>query len=96
MEELDLSKFPGQEALLQAGTKDGENKIVRVEGRGAIVYKWAASKMEWEEIGQAVGKGGGKKLHREKVHGVEYDHVTDVVVQEGFPPIQLGFNRDGL
>jgi len=67
-----------------------------MDSSGAVVYKWAAKKMEWEEIGVAMGKGAGKKLHREKLHGVEYDHITDVVVQEGMPPVQLGFNRDGL
>jgi hypothetical protein len=88
MDGIDQDTLPDESILLKPGAKDGAVKVVKVAGRGAIVYKWQQASMEWEELGEAVGR---KK--RAEVAGVEYDHVTDVFVTDT-QSVPLGFNRD--
>jgi phospholipase A-2-activating protein len=66
--DLDLANVPGQEALGEDGTAEGQTKVVRkADGKGAELWKWAGGR--WEKVGDvmnainkdAVGGGGGGK-----------------------------------
>ncbi|KAE8256447.1 hypothetical protein A4X13_0g2627 [Tilletia indica] len=81
--------LPGVEALSQPGAKEGQTKMVR---NGDIVeaHQWDAGAGKWTKIGEVVGGvgSGQKKLH----DGREYDHVFDVDIADGVPPLKLPYN----
>lgn len=53
-------------------------------------YQWSSSSNSWQKIGEVVGEvgGGSKKLYQ----GKEYDHVFDVDIADGVPPLKLPYN----
>lgn len=56
-------------------------------------YQWTAATSTWQQIGQVVDAvGSGRKQLYE---GKEYDHVFDVDVSEGMPPLKLPYNVTG-
>lgn len=56
-------------------------------------YQWTAATSTWQQIGQVVDAvGSGRKQLYE---GKEYDHVFDVNVSEGMPPLKLPYNITG-
>jgi hypothetical protein len=55
--------------------------------------QWSTSASTWQQIGQVVDAiGSGRKQLYE---GKEYDHVFDVDVAEGVPPLKLPYNLSG-
>ncbi|MES1909119.1 MAG: hypothetical protein MHM6MM_001920 [Cercozoa sp. M6MM] len=88
MEALDASEFPGVEALSQAGTKEGETRVINDPSQGGLqVYQW--SQGQWQHLGSALGKSRGNAGN--VLDGMEYDHV--VQVQLGDKQVPLGFNK---
>ncbi|TFY60426.1 hypothetical protein EVJ58_g5154 [Rhodofomes roseus] len=86
------SDLPGLEALSSPGNKPGEVKMIRngdnVEAHQACAYIHYVQL--WVKIGDVVDAvGSGRKQLYE---GKEYDHVFDVDVQEGMPPLKLPYN----
>lgn len=83
-------------ALNMPGTRDGQTKIIK-EGSSGIAYSWDATNNTWERIGEVVsgpdagGSGaGGRTWH----NGREWDHVFDVDVADGAPPLKLAMDAD--
>ncbi|KAF6767555.1 WD40 repeat [Kalmanozyma brasiliensis GHG001] len=81
--------LPGVEALSQAGSKEGQTKMVK-NGDVVEAHQWSASSQQWVKIGEVVGGvgSGSKKLYE----GKEYDYVFDVDIADGVPPLKLPFN----
>jgi len=49
---------------------------------------------QWQKIGEVVDAvGSGRKQLYE---GKEYDHVFDVDIQDGVPPLKLPYNANGV
>lgn len=66
---IKISELPGKEALHQIGTKDGQQKLIRV-GKNVEVYAWSEKNYTWEKIGDVLGAKGpteGKKAYMGKV-----------------------------
>lgn len=68
-------RLPGEEALLENGTKDGQTRMIKVENK-VIAYCWSMSEGKWKMIGDVVGsnnnnKAGetGKQFYNGKVLG---------------------------
>jgi len=72
--------------VLTTEGKPGEIKVVQME-EGPTVFQYDAQKKEWTKVGLAMGQAKAKP----KIGGVEYDHVTEVQIDN--KKIQLGFNR---
>jgi len=87
---LDVTKFPGKEALLVPGTKDQENKIIR-EGNITVAYKWSAISHEWEKVGEVVGASPQNQPHL--LSGRQYDYIFSIDVEDGGPLRKLGYNN---
>ncbi|KAI6109670.1 WD40-repeat-containing domain protein [Pisolithus sp. B1] len=71
--------LPGHEALASPGRKAGEVKMVR-NGDVVEAHQWDSSSSNWQKIGEQL------------YNGKEYDHVFDVDIQEGAPPLKLPVN----
>ncbi|GAA5890265.1 hypothetical protein JCM6882_008775 [Rhodosporidiobolus microsporus] len=85
-------------ALEQAGSKDGEVKLVR-DGEATKAYQWDGS--NWNEVGEVVNgpdassSASAPPAPPRLVHdGVEYDYVFSIDVKDDEPPLQLPFNLD--
>lgn len=74
------------------GKKDGEVIMIKNDDN-VEAYQWQAADSTWQQIGQVVDAiGSGRKQLYE---GKEYDHVFDVDVAEGVPPLKLPYNITG-
>jgi len=51
---------------------------------------------KWEKVGQVCGgeEAGDMQMGTSSVNGKQYDHVIDVDIADGQPPLKLGVNRD--
>ncbi|XJO78809.1 hypothetical protein BDV3_003193 [Batrachochytrium dendrobatidis] len=87
--DVDKSKLPGLEALTVHGTKDGEVKMVRIENT-VEAHQWNAAEAQWIKIGEVMDAIGNSR--KQIYNGKEYDHVFDVDIQEGAPPLKLPYN----
>lgn len=73
LEGIKTEDLPTETALLQAGTKDGQTKIIRRGKDKVEIHNWSASQGCWTKIGDVVGSSGGsqqssgKTLHQGKV-----------------------------
>ncbi|KAK4685850.1 phospholipase A-2-activating protein, partial [Tremellales sp. Uapishka_1] len=83
------SDLPGMEALGREGKKDGQ--VIMIKNNDQVeAYQWSAPTSTWQQIGQVVDAiGSGRKQLYE---GKEWDHVFDVDVSEGMPPLKLPYN----
>jgi len=72
--------------VLTTEGKPGEIKVVKME-EGPTVFQYDAQSKEWQKVGLAVGQAKAKP----KINGVEYDHVTEVQIDD--KSIKLGFNN---
>lgn len=88
--DIQLDKLPAVDSLATPGTKDGENKIVRV-GNGAEAYTWSSGDNKWIKIGEVVDSGPTGK---QELFGKEYDYVFDVELDEGGAR-KIGYNNGG-
>ncbi|KAK3255871.1 hypothetical protein CYMTET_34970, partial [Cymbomonas tetramitiformis] len=87
-------KMEGPEVLQFPGSSDGETKVVR-EGNTGMVYSWNAGTGAWEKLGEVVGAPENSvAVEGRMLHGVQYDYVFDVDIEDGVPPRKLPFNRD--
>jgi phospholipase A-2-activating protein len=80
-------------AVLQApGAHDGQTVVVAEGGAGgAGAYVWNASGEnggEWERLGEVIA-GPERKMHQ----GKEWDHIFDVDVADGVPPLKLAMDE---
>lgn len=57
------------------------------------VSQWSSASSSWQKIGEVVDAVGSNR--RQLYNGVEYDHVFDVDIQEGAPPLKLPYNTSG-
>eukprot|EP01125_Pyxidicula_operculata_P010219 TRINITY_DN3364_c0_g1_i1.p1 TRINITY_DN3364_c0_g1~~TRINITY_DN3364_c0_g1_i1.p1 ORF type:complete len:447 (-),score=137.39 TRINITY_DN3364_c0_g1_i1:47-1387(-) len=88
--DLKFDQIPGPEVLLSPGKEDGQNQLVKKDGK-AWLYSWKADGNIWEQIGEvmdAKDKDKGKRT----LNGKEYDYVFDVEIGDGGPMRQLGYN----
>lgn len=58
--------LPGPETLEEEGTKEGQTKIVRVNGE-IICYSWSLADKKWNKLGNVVGGSGGTQETSGKV-----------------------------
>ncbi|CAH8511329.1 unnamed protein product [Dicrocoelium dendriticum] len=87
--DLDVSKLPGPEALLQPGKKEGQVLVIRDSDR-SVCYQWSANEFRWIELGDVVGAGNSKlPVH----NGKEYDFVFSVDVSDNGQALKLPYNR---
>lgn len=91
--DVKLEELPGPEVLLNPGSKDGQQKIIR-RGPNAELHQWDSSKQEWTKVGDIVGSSGGTQQSSGKTlfEGKEYDYVFSVDIEDGKPPLKLPFN----
>jgi len=93
--EIKIDQLPGPEVLLVPGTKADQTKLIK---RNGIVeaHQWNATDGKWQKIGEvtgAAGEDGAKRTSgKEMYEGKEYDHVFNVDIEEGKPPLKLPFN----
>jgi phospholipase A-2-activating protein len=90
--DIKRSDLPGMEALGRQGKKDGE--VIMIKNNDNVeAYQWVAAESTWQQVGQVVDAiGSGRK---QLFEGKEYDHVFDVDVSEGMPPLKLPYNVTG-
>jgi len=88
---VDLSTLPTMDVLLKPDVKQGQTKIVNIDGRPMVVM-WNSDRYIWELVGEAMGQKKGPK--KQSFQGKEYDHVVDVELEPGLSPLQLPFNKD--
>lgn len=82
------NNLPGLEALAIPGSKEGEVKMIRLNGSVVEAHQWTGG--VWTKIGEVVGAGPKKVQHE----GKDYDFVFDVDIEEGQPPLKLPYNTD--
>jgi phospholipase A-2-activating protein len=80
--------LPGLEALSASGKKEGEVKMIRLNGGTVEAHQWSGG--VWTKIGEVVGATPKRVEHE----GQEYDFVFDVDIAEGAPPLKLPYNTD--
>ena len=70
MKQMDLSQYPGYEALAVDGKREGQTLVVRKsDGKGAQAYNW--SKGEWVLIGDVMGPKDGNASGKDYEFPVE-------------------------
>ncbi|XP_061181732.1 phospholipase A-2-activating protein-like [Saccostrea echinata] len=91
--DVKLEDLPGPEVLLNPGTKEGQQKIIR-RGPNAELHQWDMAKQQWTKVGDVVGSSGGTQQSSGKTlyEGKEYDYVFSVDIEDGKPPLKLPFN----
>lgn len=84
-------------SILSQPGRPGQNAVVRDPATGAAaVFEFDAPAGEWTKLGDVVGgadggdtvAGGSSKWHA----GRQWDHVFDVDVADGAPPLKLPYN----
>ena len=88
--DLDTKKLGGAEELIVPGKKEGEVKMLKIDGK-VSAYQWSAAESTWIEIGEVTDAIGSNR--KQVYQGKEYDYVFDVDVREGAPPLKLPFNN---
>jgi phospholipase A-2-activating protein len=74
------------------GKREGQTVMIK-NGSDVEAYQWSETKGIWQMIGKVVGNAGGEK--KKTLKGKSYDYVFDVELQEGVPPMKLGYNKGG-
>jgi phospholipase A-2-activating protein len=92
---VDVTKLPGEDALLVPGTKDGEIKMIKRPGHPtAEVYSWSAYEDKWTKTGDLMDNpNDGATMGPQELNGVKYDFVFPVELNAGSGKFQLGYNR---
>lgn len=88
--DISMDKLEGVESLKKAGSRDGENKIIR-NGNVAECYSWSSQSQSWTKIGEVVDAVG--QTHRQLLHGKEYDYVFDIDLGDESGIRKLGYNN---
>nr|XP_032812036.1 phospholipase A-2-activating protein [Petromyzon marinus] len=95
--DIGSSELPGREHLDEPGTRDGQTRLIREEGR-VEAYQWSAALGgdggRWIKIGDVVGSSGATQQTSGRVmyEGKEYDYVFSVDLNEGGRPLKLPYN----
>ncbi|CAM9791612.1 unnamed protein product [Lampetra fluviatilis] len=96
--DIGSSELPGREHLDEPGTRDGQTRLIREEGR-VEAYQWSAAiggdgGGRWIKIGDVVGSSGATQQSSGRVmyEGKEYDYVFSVDLNEGGRPLKLPYN----
>lgn len=55
--------------------------------------QWDANNNAWQKIGEVVDAVGSSR--KQLYEGKEYDHVFDVDIKDGAPPLKLPYNANG-
>lgn len=87
---IKASDLPGPESLFEAGTREGQTKMVR-DGQTVSCYSWSSSE-GWTKVGDVVGAAGQSESTKTLHDGKEYDYVFSVDIAEGQPPLKLPYN----
>ncbi|CAH2293817.1 phospholipase A-2-activating [Pelobates cultripes] len=91
--DIKIEDLPGKDHLIEPGTKDGQTRLINVDGK-VEAYQWNASEMRWMKIGDVVGSSGATQQTSGKVlyEGKEYDYVFTIDVNESGPSFKLPYN----
>jgi len=90
---VDPSKLESADsALIEPGTKDGQNKIVKSADGTPEVYMWSAADKKWTKIGDVVDDPSGG-ISAGTILGKSYDFCFDVELGDSGPKKKLGYNR---
>eukprot|EP00486_Rosalina_sp_Unknown_P000129 CAMPEP_0201565072 /NCGR_PEP_ID=MMETSP0190_2-20130828/3896_1 /ASSEMBLY_ACC=CAM_ASM_000263 /TAXON_ID=37353 /ORGANISM="Rosalina sp." /LENGTH=617 /DNA_ID=CAMNT_0047982091 /DNA_START=32 /DNA_END=1882 /DNA_ORIENTATION=- len=98
---VDPNQLEPAEVLNHPG-KPGEFKMVNDPKKGPSVYQWDGATMQWQYIGEIMGKpGGGNKKQQPRsagnkpmIDGIAYDYVTHIDINGDDVQVPLGFNKD--
>jgi phospholipase A-2-activating protein len=92
MPAINKEKLPGPEYLqTRAGTKEGQNVLIREEDGSVTAHQWAMADQSWVKIGTVV-ESAGSSGRKEEYQGKMYDFVFSVDIEEGKPPLKLPYN----
>lgn len=90
--EIKDTDLPGPDFLQnKSGTKEGQVQVIKETDGSKGAYQWSTATQSWVSVGtvvDSVGSGGQKKT----LNGKEYDFVFDVDIEDGKPPLKLGYN----
>ncbi|XP_030050029.1 phospholipase A-2-activating protein isoform X1 [Microcaecilia unicolor] len=91
--DINVEELPGKEHLDDPGTREGQTRLVKVEGK-VEAYQWSSSDRKWVKIGDVVGSSGATQQTSGKVlfEGKEYDYVFTIDVNESGPSYKLPYN----
>ncbi|KAM8962208.1 phospholipase A-2-activating protein [Pelodytes ibericus] len=91
--DIKIEELPGKEHLTEPGTKDGQTRLINVDGK-VEAYHWSATELRWMKIGDVVGSSGATQQTSGKVlfEGKEYDYVFTIDVNESGPSFKLPYN----
>lgn len=92
IESLQRQNLPGPEFLShRSGTQEGQIQMIKETDGNVTAHEWSHALQKWTNVGTVVDTTGN---NRKKIShlGVDYDHVFDVDVAEGVPPIKLPYN----
>lgn len=87
--DIKAESLPGPEALQVPGTQEGQTKMIR-SGSLIEAHQWSTATSSWVKIGEVVGGVGNSQKQLYK--GKEFDHVFDVDIADGIPPLKLPYN----
>lgn len=82
-----VNDLPGPEALYQEG-REGQTKMIRQPNGKVMCYMFQNG--FWECMGDVMGATEESKT---LLDGKEYDFVFNVDIEDGAPPIKLGYNK---
>lgn len=82
-----VNDLPGPEALYQDG-KEGQTKMIRQPNGKVMCYVFKSG--FWECVGDVMGATENSKS---LLDGKEYDFVFNVDIEDGAPPLKLGYNK---
>ncbi|XP_008944359.1 PREDICTED: phospholipase A-2-activating protein, partial [Merops nubicus] len=91
--DIRASDLPGRECLKEPGTKDGQTRIIKDNGK-VEAYQWSVRERRWIKIGDVVGSSGATQQTSGKVlfEGKEYDYVFTIDVNESGHSYKLPYN----
>ncbi|XP_069621506.1 phospholipase A-2-activating protein isoform X1 [Ranitomeya imitator] len=91
--DIKIEELPGKEHLSEPGTKEGQTRLVNVDGK-VEAYQWSVREGRWLKIGDVVGSSGATQQTSGKVlyEGKEYDYVFTIDVNESGPSYKLPYN----
>ncbi|XP_053321888.1 phospholipase A-2-activating protein [Spea bombifrons] len=91
--DIKIEELPGKEHLTEPGTKDGQTRLINVDGK-VEAYQWSISEGRWMKIGDVVGSSGATQQTSGRVlfEGKEYDYVFTIDVNESGPSYKLPYN----
>ncbi|XP_066460396.1 phospholipase A-2-activating protein isoform X1 [Eleutherodactylus coqui] len=91
--DIKIEDLPGKEHLSEPGTREGQTRLVNVDGK-VEAFQWSVAEGRWMKIGDVVGSSGATQQSSGKVlfEGKEYDFVFTIDVNESGPSHKLPYN----